>query len=603
MMISDVYNIYDIIGFQARQTPDNIAITTLDRSPLTYQRLFEQIGTTHNTLHSLGIGRHDRVATVLPDGPEMAVAFVAITTCATMAPLNPGYQAREFDFYLSDLMPKVLIVQAELPSPARAVAQALGIRVVELVPLLDAPAGIFSLSGDSTKEPSADNATQSDDVALLLHTSGTTSRPKIVALTQANLCSSCYNIRAALQLTQQDRCLNIMPLFHIHGLMAGLLASLAAGASIVCPVGFYPARFFELMNAFHPSWYTAVPTIHQSILLQAPSHWEVIESRPLRFIRSCSSPLPPSVLSELERVFHVPVIEAYGMTEASHQISSNPLPPAERKPGSVGKAAGTQVALMNEQGDILPGGEVGEIVIRGGNVIQGYAANPQANRIAFSRGWLRTGDQGYLDSSGYLFITGRIKELINRGGEKISPREVDEVLLEHPAIAQAVTFGIPDRRLGEEIAAAVVFHADGQATEKELRTFVAQRLALFKVPRYIVIVDAIPKGPTGKVQRLSLAKLLGFVSDDTTAIEEKMEYVAPRNVLEEQIATIWAQVIGYEEVGVTNNFFQLGGDSLMAEQVISRVNDVLQVNVPMLAFFEAPTIADLAALIGAQKEL
>lgn len=602
-MISDLDNIYDMIGFQARQVPDNIAITTLQRSPLTYQQLFEQIKTIHKALRDLGIGRQDRVATVLPDGPEMAVAFTAITTCATMAPLNPGYQAKEFDFYLSDLMPKVLIVQAELPSPARAVAQALGIHMVELWPSLDAPAGLFSLSGDSAKEPSADKATQPDDVALLLHTSGTISRPKIVALTQANLCSSCHNIRSSLQLMDHDRCLNIMPLFHIHGLMAGLLASLAAGASIVCPVGFYPARFFELMDVFHPSWYTAVPTIHQSILSQAPSQREVIESHPLRFIRSCSSPLPPSVLSELERVFHVPVIEAYGMTEASHQISSNPLPPGERKPGSVGKAVGTKVAIMNEQGDILPDGEVGEIVIRGNNVIQGYADNPLANAIAFSQGWLRTGDQGYLDSCGYLFITGRIKELINRGGEKISPREVDEVLLEHPAVAQAVTFGIPDRRLGEEIAAAVVFHADGQATEKELRTFVAKRLALFKVPRYIVIVDAIPKGPTGKVQRLNLAKLLGFVSDATTAIEEKMEYVAPRNALEEQIATIWAQVIGGEEVGVTSDFFQSGGDSLMAEQVISRVNDMLQVNVPMLAFFEAPTIADLTTLIRAQKEL
>ena len=351
---------------------------------------------------------------------------------------------------------------------------------------------------------------QAGDVALLLHTSGTTSRPKLVPLTQRNVVASARSIRATLGLVAEDRGLNIMPLFHIHGLMAGLLAPLAAGSQVFCTPGFNALKFFGWMNEARPTWYTAVPTMHQTILARASQNRDVIGANPLRFVRSSSSSMPPQVIAELEATFHAPLIEAYGMTEASHQMASNPLPPGKRIPGTVGLAAGPEVAIMNEQGDLLPPGQTGEIVIRGENVTPGYEKNPGANAEAFNNGWFRTGDQGIMSAEGYITITGRLKEIIIRGGEKISPREVDEVLMDHPAILQVVTFAFPHDRLGEDVAAAIVLRDGASLTEKEVREFAARRLADFKVPRKVRFVAEIPKGATGKLQRIGLAAKLGL---------------------------------------------------------------------------------------------
>jgi acyl-CoA synthetase (AMP-forming)/AMP-acid ligase II len=301
-----------------------------------------------------------------------------------------------------------------------------------------------------------------------------------------------------------------MPLFHIHGLMAALLASLSAGASVVTSPGFDAFRFFGWLEETSPTWYTAVPTMHQLVLSRAGRQKETVGRANLRFIRSSSASLPPTVMAELEETFRAPVIEAYGMTEASHQMSTNPLPPGQRKPGAVGVGVGVEVAIMDEAGMLLERGVTGEVVIKGGNVTAGYENNPDANATAFTDGWFRTGDQGYQDSDGYLFLTGRIKEIINRGGEKVSPREVDEVLLQHPAVAQAVAFAVPHERLGEEVAAAVVLAEGASADERELRDHAARLLADFKTPKHIVILPDIPKGATGKVQRIGLAEKLGL---------------------------------------------------------------------------------------------
>jgi acyl-CoA synthetase (AMP-forming)/AMP-acid ligase II len=372
-------------------------------------------------------------------------------------------------------------------------------------------AGLFELRAQSLRGPSAlGGLAQPDDVALVLHTSGTTSRPKIVPLSQTNVCATAAHIRETLALTPADRCLNVMPLFHIHGLMAAVLSSLGAGASVFCTPGFNALRFFSWVQEANPTWYTAVPTMHQAILARADRNREIIESASLRLVRSSSASLPPQVMQELEQTFRAPVIESYGMTEAAHQMASNPLPPRARKPGTVGVAAGPEIAIMDDAGSLLAPGETGEVVIRGPNVTRGYQNNPQANAAAFTHGWLRTGDQGVMDVEGYLTITGRLKEIINRGGEKISPREVDEVLLDHPAVVQAVTFAMPHDKLGEEVAAALVLNAGAAVTENEIREFARSRLADFKVPRRIVILDEIPKGPTGKLQRIGLAKQLGL---------------------------------------------------------------------------------------------
>ena len=478
------------------------------REPLTFAGLREQIERTTAALNSFGLGRGDPIAIVLPNGPEMAAAFLAVASAATAAPLNPGYRADEFSFYLSDLEARAVIVQQGDDTPARAAAAAESVPIIELAPLNNALAGRFSLESDLRGAADAPGAADPDDTALVLHTSGTTSRPKIVPLSQRNIAASARHIRETLSLTPDDRCLNIMPLFHIHGLIAGVLASVGAGGCTWCSPGFNAMQAFAWLRESRPSWYTAVPTMHQLILTRAARNADILAETQLRLIRSSSSSLPPTVMAELESTFNAPVIESYGMTEAAHQMTSNPMPPQARKPGSVGRPAGPEIAIMDADGALQALGARGEVVIRGTNVADGYRNNPQANAEAYTRGWFRTGDQGELDADGYLTITGRLKEIINRGGEKISPREVDEALLQHSAVGQAVTFAMPHERLGEEVAAAVVLRDGSDAEERELRRFVGERLADFKTPRRIVILDEIPKGATGKVQRIGLAQTL-----------------------------------------------------------------------------------------------
>jgi len=493
-------------------SPDAPAIGAPEREPLTYAGLNTLADDTGRALNDFGIGRNDRVAIVLPNGPEMAAAFVAIGASATTAPLNPAYREEEFAFYLEDLSAKALVVLDDDTTPAIAAAEKLAVPVLRLSVPSGALAGQFELFSDGTTsgQASASGPAAEEDIALVLHTSGTTSRPKIVPLTHGNVCASASHIVQTLSLTPADRCLNIMPLFHIHGLIAATLSSLAAGASVWCTPGFNALRFFTWTDEIQPTWYTAVPTMHQAILARAPRNKEAVERLRLRLIRSSSSSLPPQVMQALEETFGCPVIESYGMTEAAHQMASNLLPPGKRKPGSVGIGAGPEVAIMNAAGKLLAHGETGEVVIRGPNVTKGYENNPTANESAYTAGWFRTGDQGVMDDEGYLTITGRLKEIINRGGEKISPPEVDNILMDHPAIAQCVTFGMPHKSLGEDVAAAVVLREGMSATEQEIRAFAAERLADFKVPRKVLILDEIPKGATGKLQRIGLAEKLGL---------------------------------------------------------------------------------------------
>jgi acyl-CoA synthetase (AMP-forming)/AMP-acid ligase II len=490
----------------------DICLNAADSTPLTYSKLRELTHHVTAEFNRIGIGRQDRVALVLPNGAEMAAAFIAVACCCTSAPLNPAYRSDEFEFYLSDLNAQALVVEQGSSSPAIEVARKMGIALIELIPTPALGAGSFTLqlAGLPTRAAQLPGAAQADDVALVLHTSGTTSRPKIVPLTHGNVTTSALNIAKSTRFNAEDRGLNVMPLFHIHGLIAGILAPLSQGGEVYCTTGFNALKFFSQLDAVRPSWYTAVPTMHQAILSRAAHNREVIDRVPLRFIRSSSSSLPPQVLAELESTFHAPVIEAYGMTEAAHQMACNPLPPGQRKPGTVGVAAGPEIAIMSPEGDLLPTGSTGEIVIRGGNVTPGYENNDKANSEAFTKGWFRTGDQGSLDPDGYLSITGRLKEIINRGGEKISPREVDEVLMDHPAVAQVVCFGVPHDKLGEDVAAAVVLRDGAMATEKELRDYTASRLADFKVPRKILLLAEIPKGATGKLQRIGMAQKLGL---------------------------------------------------------------------------------------------
>jgi oxalate---CoA ligase len=494
----------------ATGTPEAPALSAPGRKPLTHAALRALIDRTLAALSGIGVGRNDRVAIVLPNGPEMAACFVACASGVASAPLNPAYRADEFEFYLTDLRAKALIVERGSTSPAVDVARRLGVRIVELIADEQAGAGSFALDVQAEIVIDHGGYAQADDVSMVLHTSGTTSRPKIVPLSQRNLAASAQNICSTLRFVPGDCGLNIMPLFHIHGLIAGVLAPLSAGSQVFCTPGFNALKFFAWMDEAHPTWFTAVPTMHQAILARAPKNIDVIWRRPLRFLRSSSSSMPPQVIREIEEVFDAPLIEAYGMTEATHQMASNPLPPALRKPGTVGVAAGPEVRIMGDDGTLLPPGATGEIVIRGANVTTGYEVNCSANAEAFTDGWFRTGDQGQMDADGYISITGRLKEIVNRGGEKVSPREVDEILMDHPAVAQVVCFGMPHSKLGEEVAAAVVLREGQVATERELQDFVALRAADFKVPKTILFMNEIPKGATGKLQRIGLAAKLGL---------------------------------------------------------------------------------------------
>jgi len=592
----EVSTVVELLRAQSSTRADTPALLAPDRRPATYADLWGQVGCVATALRGAGLDHRARIAVCVPNGPEAAAAALSVAASATCAPLNPAYQAGEFRFYLQDARADAVIVPEAERGPIRDVAAELGLLVLEMVVDPAAPAGCFELrpagaargtGGDATAAPG--RWPSADDVALILHTSGTTARPKIVPLSQANLVASARSIAAHLALSPDDRCLNVMPLFHIHGLVGALLATLAGGGSIVCTPGFDEHAFFDWIAGFAPSWYTAVPTIHQAIVAQGAAYRARAPTHRFRFARSSSSALPPTTLAALESLLEAPVVEAYGMTEASHQMATNPLPPRARKPGSVGLPAGVEIAILDDAGRELAQGATGEIAIRGPGVTAGYENNPEANAKAFTHGWFRTGDQGRLDADGYLVIAGRLKEIVNRGGEKVSPREVDEALLEHPDVAQAVAFAVPHPSLGEDLAAAVVPKRGCTPDETQLRGYLLSRLAGFKVPSRIVFVDAIPKGPTGKVQRTSLHEKLGPALTAT--------FVAPRTEAERTIEAIFREVLKCGPLGAQANFFAAGGDSLRGSQVVGRLNERLSLELPVTAIFRHPTIAELACAV------
>jgi acyl-CoA synthetase (AMP-forming)/AMP-acid ligase II/thioesterase domain-containing protein len=567
----------------------------VDGASLTYAELWERLRIGGLELRELGIGRGDRVALVLDDGPELAVAFLAVASAAACAPLNPAYREHELDFYLSDLGAAAVVVRAGVSSPARAVAERLGLLLIELEPD-ETGDGTFTLRAEGPSR--AGDRSGADGVALLLHTSGTTARPKLVPLTHANLCASADAVAASLALTPDDRCLAVMPLFHIHGLVAAVLAPLAAGSTVIASRGFDSVHFLDRLETARPTWYTAVPSMHMAVLERARADRERARAAGLRLVRSSSAPLPVTTLEGLEDVFGCPVIEAYGMTEAAHQMAANPLPPGARKPGSVGLPAGPDVTVLDDQGAVLGLGEVGEVAVRGPSVFGGYEANPEANRDAFSDGWFRTGDQGFLDADGYLFLQGRLKEIINRGGEKVSPLEVEETMRAHPAVRDVVVFAQPHEQLGEDVAAAVVLQEGTTTTEPGLQRFTASRLAPFKVPRTVTFLDELPRGPTGKVQRVGLSERLGL---PTLGVydHERPAYAEPRTSLERRLCELFEELLAVERIGVHDDFFALGGDSLHVAQLLAQIDAERGAasETPACVLLRAPTVERLAAVL------
>ncbi|HEX6548139.1 MAG TPA: acyl--CoA ligase [Candidatus Dormibacteraeota bacterium] len=464
----------------------------------TYDELRSVVADAAGRLAGLGVRPGDRVAMAFPNGPEAIVMFLAASLAGTACPLNPAYKEDEFAFYLEDTDTQTLLLPRGEGAAARQALQSVFGERGRVVEVGFDSAGRLELDG-ANRDPELPD---SDEVALVLHTSGTTSRPKRVPLRHRNLLASVANIQATYRLGPEDVSLCIMPLFHVHGLMASTLATLYSGGTVVAPARFNPLGFWPVARAHRPTWYSASPTFHHLILLRSEDGRPAGSER-LRFVRSCSSTLAPAFMAEMEERLGAPVLDAYGMTEASHQMASNPLPPEPRKPGSVGRGTGVEIGIMDDGGRLLAPGEPGEVVIRGANVIDGYEGNPEANATSFTEGWFRTGDRGSLDGAGYLTLIGRIKELINRGGEKIAPVEIDEVLEAHPKVKEAVAFAQPHPAWGEEVAVAVVLKEP--VSEKELTAWCRERLAEFKVPRKIHLVDEIPRTATGKVQRRNVA--------------------------------------------------------------------------------------------------
>ncbi len=581
----------ELIRQWAEATPDAPALTAPERTATTYGTLHEQTVSVARQLARSGIGRSDRVALVHANGPELAAAFLAVSAAAVCAPLNTGYRLSELEFYFSHLGATAVMLEEGASPLVRRLAEQRGLKVLDVGRHESGTAGRIELASAKAgrwRPPTP------DDTALVLHTSGTTARPKIVPLSHRVLTLSAANIARTLALGPGDRCLNVMPLFHIHGLVGALLASLHAGSCVGCAPGFQAPAFHGWLSELEPTWYTAVPTMHQAVLSRLPVDVVRPVQTSLRFIRSSSSPLPPLIYDELEAAFGVPVIEAYGMTEAAHQVTSNPLPPAERRRGSVGLADHLELAVLDEDGGISSTG-TGEVVIRGETVLAGYESDPEANAAAFLDGWFRTGDQGYVDDDGYVTLIGRTKEIVNRAGEKIAPAEIEDVLLSHPDVVQAVSFAVPDARLGEVVGAAVVPRAGTHPTERELQGHVASRLADFKVPSVVLTVDEVPLGPTGKLQRIGLAERLGLA--EVPAVVERPPFMAPRSELEREIAAVWASTLDIETVGVDDDFFTLGGDSILGAEVVARLAELTGRQLPLTTLMWAPTLGEFTALI------
>ncbi|CAK9169497.1 unnamed protein product [Ilex paraguariensis] len=503
----------------AGEFPSRRALSVSGKLDLTHARLHDLIERTASRLVATGVKHGDVVALTFTNTVEFVIMFLAVIRVrATAAPLNQAYTSDEVEFYLSDSESKLLLTNKEGNQPAQAAASKLNIPHVTAT-LSEADSEITLSSTQPELDPGAVSKIINDpsDVSLFLHTSGTTSRPKGVPLTQLNLVSSVQNIKSVYKLTESDSTVLVLPLFHVHGLLAGLLSSFGAGAAVTLPAAgrFSASTFWSDMNKCKATWYTAVPTIHQIILDRHLSNPEPVYPK-LRFIRSCSASLAPSVMARLEEAFGAPVLEAYAMTEATHLMASNPLPnDGPHIPGSVGKPVGQEMAIWDKNGVEQEGNVSGEVCIRGLNVTKGYKNNPEANKSAFQYGWFHTGDLGYFDSDGYLHLVGRIKELINRGGEKISPIEVDAILLSHQDIGEAVAFGVPDDKYGEEINCAIVPREGSNIEEAEVLMLCKKNLAAFKVPKKVFITDSLPKTATGKIQRRIVAE--HFLAQISTA--------------------------------------------------------------------------------------
>ncbi|MDP2139739.1 MAG: AMP-binding protein [Gammaproteobacteria bacterium] len=581
--------LFAAIAAHAKIAPEMIALQALHRTPLSYAALVTHINTVVQTLNNAGIGRSDRVAIVMPNSPELASACLSVIAGASAAPLNPDYKQPEYAQIFQRLRPRALILPAATDHPARAAAQSAGIAVLELVSSASAEAGLFTLQAQkSAGKECQSGMNQPEDEALVLQTSGTTSQPKVVPLTQRNLAASARNLIASLELTSADRVLHFLPMFHIGGIVDVLGAPLMAGGTVFCAPSFSAPDFYRDLVTFKPTWTQGVPVMLEEMLSAAADNKAAVAGHCLRLVRSVSAPLPAARMQAFEAAFSVPVIEIYGMTEAAGVITSNPLPPCARKPGSVGVPAGPQVKIVDTEGVEAAAGAIGEVLVAGDNVIAAYEDAPEDNLRVFCDGWLRTGDLGRFDADHYLYLTGRVKDMINRGGEKVTPQEVDEILLQHPQIADAATFAVPHPTLGEDVAALVVLKEGAQLSAQDLSASLRSQLAFFKVPRTIHFAEKVPRGANGKLQRARLTEMYG---DLAQAQGERPAFRPPASAVTRLLAGMWSDILKCDDIGLDDDFFDVGGDSLKAASFINALQQKWGETIYVSSVFDAPTLA------------
>lgn len=591
----------DIISFWARETPNAPALLGPDQSPVNYQCLHQLVNEFQSELARCGFGRNDRIAVVHSGGAEMAAALIGILCNATVAPFNPAMSTGEFYLHFQDKSIKALAIEEDLSSQARNAAEKLGLPILEIKQIDPAKAGKVQLIGTAgshtgfTPEP-----VDAEDLAVVFTTSGTTSYGKTVPLSHRIVMPRVANMVQMMKFTNQDRILNIMPLFHTSGFSAGLLTTLYSGAS------FFPIKNNDVDKLFHclgdakPTVIAAGYTVFHSIERKAHDHLDAIETaKPsLRMLRTGTGHLDQKITERLEEVFDTPVIEAYGSAETSFMACTG-IPPAPRKVGSVGQPDRNRIFVVDAAGDLTPTMEKGEIVVNKETAFDGYENNPTANQESFSKDWYHTGDEGYLDEDGFLFITGRIKEMINRGGVKIIPTEVDQVALKHDAVREAVSFPLPHKTLGEDLVLSIVLEADKTISESELKAFMKDYLIPNKIPSRIIFVDEIPKGATGKAQRRKLHHQLQVSSSEDAELIGDPDGAIPADTLNMQ--KIWQDVLGREKIGLDENFFALGGDSLQAVDLFLQIEKLMGRRLPRDILFEAGTIREMARHV--QEEL
>jgi oxalate---CoA ligase len=586
--------VWELLAAQAAARPNAPALVAPGREPLSYADLLARVGYVCDVLHAYGVDRRDRVATLLPSGADAAVAFLGVAASACCTPLDPDARPFELSTQLARLRTKALIATpGAIDDDVMARLNELGLRVITLTSTPFGAAGDFELRCPAGRVEHPPERPNQDDLALIVTTSGTTSVPKFVPFSHGYLLRRTASLCAAYEFTEDDRNLVVMPLHLTFGIVSGLLTILYGGGTAICSSRFEAATTLAMLKDYRPSTVGASGGMLRELLAVAERQASLPYG--LRQVIHGSSPLFSSEHDEIERVFRARVLCVYSMTEAS-PIAVTPAAPRKHKPGSVGMLATPDVAFLDNSGRQLKIGTTGEIAVRGATVFDGYFDDPAANAQAFLDGWFKTGDLGYLDDDGYLFLVGRVKEAINRGGAKVAPAEVDEVLCNHPSIADVVTFAIPHSRLGEDVAVAVVLRKGAAMTQSEVRQYAAARLAPHKVPHLVEFVESIPKGANGKPRRRQMAEILGL-SDHSASPSPLTRAEPPDDTLEAMVLRHWREAFATEAIGATDDFFALGGDSLLAARMVTAVGADLGRTIPMSILLQAPTVSEMADLL------